>query len=158
MPAKLKNPVNHFWSNVSRREPANCWVWKMGTNGRYGTFYPLEKQLGEVVAHRIAFILSRGTIPDGLEVCHNCDNPICCNPSHLFLATHKENMQDMVSKGRQAKLKGELHGESKLTNASVKEIRRLAPKISQRVLAHRFGVTKRVIHNVIKRKSWNHVP
>lgn len=88
-----------------------CWLWIGGTNGHYGTIkkrppspapgiYPPIEYL---YAHRVAYLLYRGNIPDGLEVCHDCpagDNPLCVNPSHLFLGTQQDNIQDMHRKSR----------------------------------------------------------
>lgn len=72
-------------------------------------------------AHRYAWELTNGPIPDGLVVCHKCDNPICVNPSHLFLGTSADNTADKVRKGRQAK--GEGHGMVRLSVDAVNAIR-----------------------------------
>jgi hypothetical protein len=78
---------------------AGCWLWtgRRATAG-YGVITgPHQQKIG---AHRAAFEAFIGPIPDGLLVCHKCDTPACCNPQHLFLGTHKDNMQDMALKGR----------------------------------------------------------
>ena len=78
-----------------------CWVWTAATNSRgYGhaTF-----DGARTYAHRIAYTLAYGPIPEGMFVCHRCDNPPCCNPAHLFVGTAADNAQDMAAKGRQWK-------------------------------------------------------
>src|SRR5690348_16844605 len=76
-------PANLFWSRVDRRSPGECWVW---TRGRLKAGYGQLTVGGKCrTAHRIAWELTNGPIPDGLSVLHRCDNPPCCNPAHLFL-------------------------------------------------------------------------
>src|SRR5687768_7875966 len=86
---------------VSRGD--GCWAWTgvMGTNG-YGLFWVRRgfKQYSSVGAHRVAWRLANGPVPDGLWVLHRCDNPRCVRPDHLFLGTHSDNMRDMWSKNR----------------------------------------------------------
>ena len=74
-----------------------CLEWAKGKHG-YG--YGLLCAFGEVLAHRVSFILYKGPIPEGAFICHKCDNPCCVNPDHLFLGTPKDNTMDMHSKGR----------------------------------------------------------
>lgn len=88
-----------FWGKVERQSADVCWIWR-GTlvRGGYGQFSVRPGQ--RCAAHRFAWELSNGAIPDGLFACHRCDNPPCVNPAHLFLGTPKDNMQDKVAKGR----------------------------------------------------------
>jgi len=92
--------MERFWSKVSRDE-AGCWLWTACKGrGGYGIFcYEGRGQ----VAHRVAWVLTFGALPDGMWLCHRCDVPACVNPAHLFLGTAQDNSNDMVAKGRSAK-------------------------------------------------------
>lgn len=89
-----------FWFRVDKT--GDCWTWTGGTsrNG-YGAFWTKEKRL--VRASRFSYALHYGPIPDGMVVCHRCDNPPCVRPDHLFLGTQGDNMRDMWQKGRQGR-------------------------------------------------------
>jgi hypothetical protein len=117
----------------------DCWLWTAATYGnRYGAFYDGNRTLG---AHRYSYRLHKGPIPDGMLVCHSCDNPRCVNPDHLFLGTPKDNMADKERKGRGNYPRGSTHHRAKLSDADVAEIRRLAGSMTQRAIAQKFAVT-----------------
>lgn len=107
--------IGRFWSKVKLPDVIGgadqCWEWQASkNNGGYGTF-----RIGKIIvkAHRMAYQLSFETIPHGLAVLHKCDNPKCCNPTHLFLGTAADNIRDMDNKGRRGTAKGERHGRRK---------------------------------------------
>jgi hypothetical protein len=83
-----------FWEWVDIRGDDDCWEWK---RSRFPDGYG---QVNHTVAHRIAWEMTNGPIPEGLWVLHKCDNPPCCNPNHLFLGTVKDNVHDAMRKGR----------------------------------------------------------
>jgi len=96
---RKKRPlVERFWDHVDIKSQEECWEWKSSLDGKkYGQFAINQKQYR---SHRISWELTCGKIPNGLCVLHKCDNSKCVNPSHLFLGTQKDNIQDMARKGR----------------------------------------------------------
>ena len=95
---RYMTPTERLWAEVERGAVDACWEWRgKKTSFGYGSLCHLGKKDG---AHRVAFMLSVGPIPDGMFVCHRCDNPPCCNPAHLFLGTVQDNTADMDRKGR----------------------------------------------------------
>jgi hypothetical protein len=105
------------------------------------------------IMSRYIYTQIHGQIPDGMYVCHKCDNPSCINPEHLFLGTQTDNMQDMVNKGRQ--LCGSLNGNSKLTAIEAKEIKYSA--LSGVNLAKMFNVSTTQVSDIKNGKRWKHI-
>ena len=112
-------------------------------------------QKSNTYVHRLVWEECFGPIPEGMFVCHKCDNPPCVNPEHLFLGTAKDNVVDMDKKGRRANRKGELHPLAKLTEDQVKEIRDSTE--SGAALARRFGVHKATIYDIRHKRKWRHL-
>lgn len=83
-----------FWKYVDKKGENECWEWN---RSKYPNGYG---RIGKHYAHRFSWILTNGEIPNGLHVCHSCDNPPCVNPKHLWLGTVADNMHDRDSKGR----------------------------------------------------------
>lgn len=133
---------------------SGCWEWlgAKDSNG-YGAIRGIG---GTKRAHRVSFALHRGDIPNGMHVCHRCDNRACVNPEHMFLGTHAENVADRNAKGRQARLKGTTNGQAKLTETDVAAIRS-AVGISQIKLAEQFGVSHTLVWRIRAGKCWTHV-
>lgn len=149
-----------FFANVAKGD--GCWEWTGSmhlddaTKG-YGTFFVRGHT---AKAHRVSWELHFGAIPKGeghhgICVLHKCDNRKCVRPDHLFLGTHKDNMEDMARKGRgvSASRPNEAHPMVKLTNAAVAAIREAAAGgTSQSVLAKQHGVRQSHISRIV-----NHV-
>jgi len=97
MPAPLIYDKNYLLSRIKIADNG-CWIWIKGTDRHGYGIVPLNS--GVRSSHRLAYKLFCGEITEGLSICHICDNPPCCNPEHLFLGTHAENMQDALQKNR----------------------------------------------------------
>jgi hypothetical protein len=155
-PQYTKRPSedDRFWSKVDIAADDECWEWNAGeARGGYGKYAYRGKT---ITAHRMSYIIANGAIPDGLMICHSCDNRKCVNPAHLWTGTHMDNMTDCLNKHRT--LKGEKNGNSKLNNNDVLKIRRLLKDGWTLVgLAKKFGVSTPVISNIRDNKNWSHV-
>lgn len=147
-----------FWAKVQKSD--GCWMWRGGKSDKRG--YGLT--CGDY-AHRVSWKLHRGEIPEGLEVCHHCDNPSCVNPEHLFVGTRQDNLKDMARKGRQVfqrhpekQPRGERQHLAKLTEFRVRVIREeVAAGKPHKEIAALFGITPTTVRDVAYRKTWKHI-
>lgn len=144
-------PSDRFWRRVKRAD--GCWLWIGARHPKGHGYASLDGRVQ--YAHRVAWQLTYGSIPDGREVCHRCDNPPCCNPAHLFIGTHADNMRDMAHKGRAlaAALK-----RAKLTPRSVAVIKsRLRAGETQQSIADDYSVTRSAIGYIAQGRRWSHI-
>jgi HNH endonuclease len=147
--------IMDLFPDLVQPEPnSGCWLWTAGTNSDgYGSVSVGSKKIG---AHRFSFIVSFGVINDGLFVLHKCDNPLCCNPSHLELGNQSKNLSDAYNRNRRKRPVGTLNGRAKLTDDHIAEIRAInGPLTKERrnELKHKYGITQTTIYRV-KRGSW----
>ncbi len=140
-----------FWSKVERRGPDECWPWKRSRNpDGYGKF---SVKYQDVRAHRMAYELTNGPLPPRTMVRHSCDNPPCCNPAHLLPGTSRDNIDDMVSRRRQAR--GSRSAHAKLTDDAVADIREsLGRGETQVSIAARHGVTQANVSIIKLGRGW----
>jgi hypothetical protein len=158
-----------FWKYVDKTtHPSGCWLWTGAlTSTGYGQIGMGSKTDGTRrphKAHRVAWELSRGKIPQGMSVLHHCDNPPCVNPDHLFIGTQKDNAQDMGRKGRAAVqrhpeiIRGERNANAVLTTADVLEIRRLkAEGMGPTAIARQLGTSYSAVQGVFYGYTWKHL-
>jgi hypothetical protein len=168
-----------FWVKVNPAGPmpehcleiGQCWVWTGACNSDgYGQFKAASRMAG---AHRHLYAALLAPLPDGLHVCHRCDNPPCVRPGHLFTGTPADNAADRERKGRnnpprgerhgrythpEQTARGEGHGSAKLNTTKVLEIRRLASEgLTKAAIARQFGVSQALVGYIIRREIWAHV-
>lgn len=165
--AKRRPLLERLMEKLTRTDdPEACWEWSGRRDSRgYGRIHVSDQpdqpvKCREQLTHRTMWVLTHGPIPDGIEVCHRCDNPPCGNPAHLFLGTHRENMQDSIEKGRHSNppllvKQGEDYSSAKLTDDAVRAIRASPDRIVE--IAARFHISPALASMIRSRKRWKHV-
>lgn len=147
-----------FWKLVKRGGPDECWEWVGFRHKKsgYGSWSPRHDERWG--AHRVAWVLANGRLPDGM-VCHHCDNKPCCNPAHLYDGTAKTNAQDAKERGRLGgRSRGELNPAAKLTAAHVVQMRAAhAAGVGSRVLARQYGIGRSTTKRILRGLKWKHV-
>lgn len=157
MPVPKKPLSERFWPKVNKTE--TCWLWTAAKHEfGYGVIGCPDRKGKNLKAHRVSYYLHYGPIPFGMSVLHRCDVPQCVNPYHLFLGTQRDNVDDMIDKGRFGAIgngKGENSPNSKLTWDQVTQIRELY-KIwfSMESLSGMFPTSKSNIKKIISLKIW----
>lgn len=132
---------------------SGCWLWlAFGPRG-YGVM-SLGRKGQKMGAHRMAWALANGPIPDDMFICHKCDTPPCVNPDHLFVGTALDNMRDRADKGR---CNGEWNGRCKLTNAEVLKIREYGKVVNHDDLGLSYGLSRRSVTDICRGVTWTHL-
>jgi hypothetical protein len=148
-----------FWKKVDKKSDDECWEWVGAKNkqgyGKIGYFG------GFIATHRYSWLLHNGSIPDGLWVLHTCDNPPCCNPKHLFLGNHQDNMDDRQRKGRQPHTChiGSKNPHAKLNEQKVRTLREMyaSGKYTQLELSNIFGIAWKYVSEITRNNFWKNV-
>jgi hypothetical protein len=139
---------------IERIPESGCWIWMLAC-----CVIGYGKACGSIIgdthiyAHRLAWTVYKGPIPDGMKVLHRCDIRCCCNPNHLFLGTSSDNSKDMANKGRS--LQGERHPRARMTNEMRQEI--LSSPEPGAVIAKRLGFSHSTINRYRRGTSWKHL-
>lgn len=143
-----------FWSHVNIGLENDCWEYKYPYLVYARFTIQAKKKRRTHLAHRLAYYLATGIEPRDLFVCHSCDNPRCCNPKHLWLGTHKDNMDDCRNKDRNNPAPA-----AKLTEEEVKIVKELIleSRYTNKYIGAIFGVTHSNISAIKRNKSWKNV-
>lgn len=159
---KVMTIAERFWPKVDSSGGQDaCWIWTAAKSHGYGIMSS-RKGSAPYKAYRVSWELHNGPIPIGLHVLHRCDNPACVNPRHLFVGTHRDNMDDMTSKGRARVASKAHHGEknssAKLTEEQVRTIRKISEGgTPASKIAKAFGISRPVCSRIIRRELWKGV-
>ena len=148
--------VTRFNQRCVKSPDNGCWLWLGAKNrGGYGQItIPGTKK--NITTHRLAYLIGYGVLPEGLNVCHHCDTPACVNPMHLFLGTHKDNVQNKLDKGRfSGGGVGTNNGHAKLTEKQVLAIR--IAKGTQSKIAKQFGISQSSVSLIKSERNWSHI-
>lgn len=145
-----------FLAKFEQRGEDECWEWNSAVAGQGYGFLKRTGERRQIYAHRVAYELAKGPIPEGMLVCHECDNPPCVNPKHLFLGTDGDNHADMKAKDRH--LYGERNGNHRLTEAAVERVFDMLDNgVSTYEIAEAVGVAQSTVWLISCGENWHHV-
>ena len=143
-----------YWAKVDKRGDDECWPWTRSLSAGKDGYGHLNVDKVIYDSHRLTWILTYGEIPEGMHVLHRCNFKPCCNPKHLYLGTHQDNMADLKASGHNFATRGR----ALITEDQVRSIRaEVASGVSQRAIAQRLGMDPSSISDLVRRKSWKHV-
>lgn len=145
-----------FWAKTKLNEVTGCIEWT-GAKSKYG-YGNYGKDYTTVRAHRYAYELCKGFIPEGKIILHDCDNRLCVNPDHLAVGTYLENTQDMFLRGRNQDNKGVKNHGAKVNETQVYMIRALSRIETFSRLSRLFHISVASISAICQRKNWSHLP
>lgn len=152
--------LNRFWGYVTKGSQDECWIWSGPLNGSGYAFLFVRfagRKWTQWLAHRLSFAIANGSVPEGAQVNHKCDNKLCVSPSHLWLGSQKDNMMDALSKNHRAF--GSLNGNSKLNDEKVRAMRSIYAKggITLKQVGAQFGITAASACSIVNRQTWRRV-
>jgi hypothetical protein len=161
----MKPVIERVLDKVVRIPFSGCWIFTGAADDfGYGVVGTGGRGMPNDRAHRITYKHFHGEIPGGMFVCHECDVPSCCNPSHLFLGTNQDNVDDMVKKGRNSKpprnlhVAGSAHPGSKFTEAEVLDIREQNKMgVSMYSMAKKYGVSQSTMQRIVRGARYKNV-
>lgn len=155
-----QNRYEHFLSFFDRPNQTDCWNWKGMRRNGYGRFWSVPKKRF-LTAHRIAYTLRYGAIPEGLCVCHHCDNRSCVNPRHLFVGTHLDNSRDKYRKGRGVLGRPNLKSRGKRGKITVEDVRAIRELIrlglTYRRIGELFGISQATVADIKTGRVYGYV-
>ena len=152
----MQREQQRFWALVAKSD--GCWLWTGGRDrhgyGKFAVGLKRDRTQKTQLAHRVAWMYTHGAMPQ-LNLLHQCDNPQCVRPDHMFVGTQKDNLLDAAQKGRTAR--GERNGVAKLTAAAVAAIKaRRANGEKQQAIAEAYGINRSLVSMIEHGKRWGH--